>query len=392
MVFLRRLGLQERTVVAKRYAAAAEVKAVRGKQYAERDGSRAKDSGLQFAIVGFGTAGRAYGALLQALSSVSVSCVVDADRRRAQAGARALSAAAWSDNADAALRRDDVDAVIVATPHASHWRLAREALDRGLHVLLEAPLALRYSDAQHVLAYARASDSVLAVNFWARAAPDVRLIRGRIPRPTFLRIESVVDPLHDSWMGSARHGGLLALLGSHALDLACFLMQSQPIYVQAMGGRHTRRADLADTIAAGIRFANGGLARVTVGEYGRSPTSSTWRLMATDGAVTATAKADLPEDVSRIGGLSDVVTPHSHPADAPLGESLQAFVDAVAGNGEPLAGVEDGVRAVQLADAVYESMGARRRIPIAETSLHVGVGPIYADDSVPNRRNHGFGS
>lgn len=328
---------------------------------------------------------------LQALIGVSISCVIDADLKRAEAGARALGAAAWGDNASLALRRADVEGLIVASPHASHASLARAALDRGLPVFLEAPLALRYPEAQQLLAQARGADTVVAVNFWSRATPGVRLMLDRIPRPTFVQIEAVIDPLHASWMGAAEHGGVLGLLGSHTFDLACALMRSQPTYVQAMGGRHTRRAALADTIAAGIRFANGGLARVIVGEYGRSPAGCTWRVLATDGVVTATARHNLQSAALHVHGHDRAVAPTERlDPRAPQEESLRAFVDAAAGSGQPLAGVEDGARAVQLADAVYESMGARRRIPLEETPLQVGTGPVYADDSVTNRRNDGF--
>ncbi len=341
---------------------------------------------MRIAIVGYGTAGRAYGMLLQQQPEVRVTCVVDTDPTRAKAGARATRASAWSSDVSTAFRRKDVDAVVVASPHASHSQLAREALDRGRHVLLEAPLAIRFPDAQQVLAHARASNAVLAVNFWARVTPGVRLIRRRIPRPTFVQIEAVVDSLHNSWAASAEHGGILGLLGSHTLDLACFLMQSRPISVQAMGGRHTRRADLADTVATGIRFASGGLARVIVGEYGQSHTCSFWRALATDGLITATANGVRPREATEVGMGTDPGNPGAMPSATGQRESLQAFVDAVSGIGKPLAGVEDGVRAVQLADAVYEAMSSRRRIQVDETALEVGVGPIYADDSVPNRR------
>lgn len=349
------------------------------------------DACLRFAVIGYGAIGRAYGAMLQAMPHVSVDCVIDTDRARARAGARALRAPTWSDSAGVALRRSEVDAVVVASPHASHADLTREALDRGLHVLLEAPLALRYPDAQRVLACARASDTVVAVNFWMRAAPGVASVLDRVPRPTFMHVEAVVDPLLDSWQGTAEHGGVLGLIGSHALDLTCFLMRSQPRYVQALGGRHTRRADLADTIAAGIRFANGGLARVIVGEYGRSP-RSTWSVWATDGVVTATVQDTLWRQESYVGHRRTPRTRVHHNRDISRENSLRAFVDAVTGTSEPLAGAQDGLRAVQLADAVYEAMRARRRVPLTETPLHVGVGPVYADDSVANRRNYGLGA
>jgi len=83
---------------------------------------------MQFAIIGYGEAGRAHGLTLQTLSGVSVSCVVDVDIRRAKEGARVLGASTWTDDVNAALRRPDVDAVIVATPLASHALLAHQAL------------------------------------------------------------------------------------------------------------------------------------------------------------------------------------------------------------------------------------------------------------------------
>ncbi len=346
---------------------------------------------LHFAIIGRGETARSHGSMLEALPGVSAVCAADVDRAGTETATRASSASIWTADARMALRRPDLDAVIIATPHASHADLACEALERGLHVFLEAPLALRHPDALKVLACARASDTLLAVNFWGRALPEVRRIRGRIPRPTAVRIEMVVDPLHDSWTGKAEHGGVLGLLGSHALDLACFLMRSRPICVQAMGGRHTRRSDLADTIAAAIRFANGGVARVIVGEYGLSLTGSPWRLWATDGTVSATAHSDVQTGATSLSGRSNTAEPCiSGDTRAAQLESLRAFVDAVARGGEPLAGAEDGVRAVALADAVYEAMAARRRVQLDAPPLQVASGPIYADDSVANRRHRGF--
>lgn len=340
---------------------------------------------MRFAIIGYGNAGRAIGSLIQALPEASVSCVIDANLSRAETGARALNAAEWSDNTDLALRRARVAAVVVATPHADHAQLALDTVERGLHILLEAPLALRLADAQQVLGYARAAGAVVAVHFWVRAAPQVRLIRRRVPRPTFALVEAVVDPLSASWMGKAAHGGVMGLLGSHAFDLASFLMRSEPSHVQALGGRHTRRADLADTIAVGVRYANGGLARVIVGEYGRSRACATWRVRATDGIVTASAQGDLPLGRAHTSGLSENEVSPSQAMYAGQFASLQAFADAVKGQGEPLAGVHDGVRAVSLADAAYEAMRSRRRVPIS--AMSVGVGPVYADDSVAYRRD-----
>lgn len=347
---------------------------------------------MQFAIVGYGRSGHALRSQIESLPGASVTCVVDADLRLADTGTGRLNATAWSDNARAALRRASVDAVLIAGPHAGRVQLVQGALEGGLHVLLEPPVTLRHSDAQQMLGYARAASTAVAVNFWMRAVPGVRHMRRRIPRPTFVQIETVVHPLSDSWSGTAEQGGVMGVLGSHALDLAGYLMQSTPRFVQAMGGRHTRRAALADTVAVGIRYANGGLARLIIGEFGRTRPCATWCAYATDGTETATAQGSLPLGEGPTRRVSEVELARLQGAEAGQFEVVRAFADAIAGRGEPLALADDGVRAVHLADTAYEAMGSRRRVSIATTSLPDTIRPVYGNDSAANRRNHSFRS
>ncbi len=347
---------------------------------------------MQFAIVGYGRSGHALRSQIESLPGASVTCVVDVDLRRARTVAGRLNATAWSENTSVALRRAGMDAVCIAGPHAGRTQLVQGALEQGLHVFIEPPVALRHPDAQQVLGYARAVGTLVAVNFWMRAVPAVRRMRQRMPRPTFVQVEAVVHPLSESSRGMPEHGGVMGLLGSHALDLAGYLMQSTPRYVQAMGGRHTRRAALADTVTVGIRYANGGLARVIVGEFGRTRACAPWRAYATDGAVTATARGSLPWDEAATGHASTVERDCSPGAYAGQFEGVRAFANAVAGRGEPLALADDGARAVHLADSAYEAMSSRRRVSIAVTSLPDTIRPVYGDDSVANRRNHSFRS
>jgi len=61
------------------------------------------------------------------------------------------------------LRRDDLDAVVIATPTASHHGLAAAALERGLHVFVEKPLAHRVQDAEDLVGRARRAGRILFV-------------------------------------------------------------------------------------------------------------------------------------------------------------------------------------------------------------------------------------
>src|SRR5438132_5535844 len=57
--------------------------------------------------------------------------------------------------------RDEVDAVVIATPARSHFELARAALTAGKHVLLEKPMCTSMADARALVAAAHAADRVL---------------------------------------------------------------------------------------------------------------------------------------------------------------------------------------------------------------------------------------
>lgn len=292
--------------------------------------------------------------------------MIDLDLEVAEAGARAVGAPAWGNNSSEVVRFSDVEAIVIATPNSSHEQVTKEAVDFGKHVFLEAPLALRFPDALQIETQANQAGVVVTINFWARASQGIQLIRRRIPHPTLIQIEAIINPLTGVWPGEAKHGGILAYNGSHAFDLACYLAGSRPLHVQATGGRHTRRAALVDTVAATIRFANGSLARVIVGEYGTSSNFSDWRVFATDGIVSATAKDNLLTATSYTHTNTDATTSASEVAPHQAHrESLLAYIEAVAGLRRPLANIGDGVRAVQMADSVYEAIASRERVELS---------------------------
>lgn len=72
------------------------------------------------------------------------------------------------------LEDPDVDVVYVATPHASHYFVAREALEAGKHVLCEKPMTLNLREAQHLVSLAREKGLFLMEAVWSRFLPSVQ--------------------------------------------------------------------------------------------------------------------------------------------------------------------------------------------------------------------------
>ena len=132
---------------------------------------------LRGAFVGFGNVA-AEGHLPGWQSRDDVAIVAAAD---AAASRRALFAAAcpdgrWYDSVDDLLVRETLDFVDICTPPGSHAALIRQALNAGLHVLCEKPLATRVEDALIVAAAAvRAARVVHTVHNWLEAPICVKI-------------------------------------------------------------------------------------------------------------------------------------------------------------------------------------------------------------------------
>lgn len=86
---------------------------------------------------------------------------------------------------EAVLERDDVDAVILATPTGMHAAQTQQALAAGKHVEVEIPLADSFADAEATLAAAAASDRVAMVGHTRRFNPSHQWVRGRIDAGAF---------------------------------------------------------------------------------------------------------------------------------------------------------------------------------------------------------------
>ncbi|WP_430296844.1 Gfo/Idh/MocA family oxidoreductase [Sinomonas sp. B1-1] len=86
---------------------------------------------------------------------------------------------------DAVLERDDVDAVILATPTGLHASQTQEVLKAGKHVQVEIPLADSLADAEATLAAADASDRIAMVGHTRRFNPSHQLVHNRIAAGEF---------------------------------------------------------------------------------------------------------------------------------------------------------------------------------------------------------------
>lgn len=196
---------------------------------------------LRLGLIGCGgIAEQVYLRILPRLRDARVLAVADVDpARRAAACVRLRGAEAYSEPYDL-IDRATVDAVIVATPTHLHAPIAVAALERGLHVYVEKPLAASLGDGARVLAAWRRAGTVGMIGFNARFNPLHMRLRelirsGRAGEPVCVRTVFTTAPHHvPHWKRSrATGGGVLLDLASHHVDLMRFLFGREVVRARA---------------------------------------------------------------------------------------------------------------------------------------------------------------
>ena len=138
-------------------------------------------------------------------------------------------------NWDDLLADPAVDAVVIATPPAPRFALARLALEAGKHLLLEKPIALQADQARELQRLAIARGLSVAVDYEYRAVPlfmqAERLLRaGAVGTPWLVKLDwlmgSRADPQRGwNWYSQANQGGgVIGALGTHAFDMLAWLI------------------------------------------------------------------------------------------------------------------------------------------------------------------------
>ncbi len=189
------------------------------------------------------------------LGAVASQSGLSAEGARRRFGFEAVSA-----DAAELLARDDLDLVVVATRHDSHARLATQALEAGVAVYVEKPLALSFDELTQVRAAQMSSGAPLLVGFNRRYAPLAAELRAlRSPRLMVYRVNAGrLDPVH--WTNDlARGGGRLKGEGCHFVDFLCDQAAGDPVSVLTHGFTSSPVLPLAatDNFSLQITFADG---------------------------------------------------------------------------------------------------------------------------------------
>lgn len=142
------------------------------------------------------------------------------------------------------LERADLDAVIIVSPHTLHFQQATDALNKGLHVLIEKPMTCSSKEAEQLIETAEKTGAVMQVSYQRHFQPEFIYIRDAIAKGEIGNLTSITASLYQQWWngrpnGSWRQdpklsgGGFLMDSGSHIVDMLLWTTGLKPVEIKS---------------------------------------------------------------------------------------------------------------------------------------------------------------
>ena len=321
---------------------------------------------MQVAFAGTGDISKVHAQAAQTLGLELVAVVNHRPDSMAEFGKR-FGITRQYETVDALFKDGDVEALVVSTPNYLHAPQTIAALNAGVHVMVEKPMAMNAQEAEQMCAAAERSGALLMVAHCWRFHPEVQWLKEQAPKLGKI-IRTRAYSVHVNWGPSGwfvqkqfAGGGALADLGVHALDTTRFLLgDPQPVSVYARIGTHYRDYDVDDTGVLIVDWDNGITSYIETGwwqPHSDGPEAGAQLYgLAGFGSVFPT-RLELPDpEKQKVEVIeSGFPQPESHQPQSPYDEQLGYFVQCIEKNQTPVPGGREGWTNMKLVDAASES-------------------------------------
>lgn len=321
---------------------------------------------LKAAVIGVGSMGQHHARVYSELDQTDLVAVADISFETATRIASRHGVPAYVDYRKM-LERERPDLVSVAVPTRLHQEIAEAAMEAGVHVLVEKPIAATAEDGKALVAAAESFGRQLMVGHVIRFNPANRLLKEFLSEGRLGKVFQIVCRRVGPFPARIRDVGVVVDLATHDLDLMCFLLEDEPVRVFAQTGRqiHTEHEDL---LLALMSFRKGTFGMLEANWL--TPTKVREILVLGERGMVqvddltqdfyfyenAQAGGELWGALHILKGVSEGrMVRYEVPRGEPLKAELEAFVAAVLNNEPSPVSGEEGLAALRLALALVES-------------------------------------
>lgn len=342
---------------------------------------------LKVAIIGCGNIFTMHATSAHHLNNAQIVAVCDVKKDRADKAANKYACKAYYDYKEL-IEKEKLDVVHVCVPHYLHPIISKYALEHGVNVLCEKPMAIKYEDAIENVKLAKEKGLKYGIIFQCRYNDTSKLVKENLENGNLGKVISARVVLTwckpdeyyslSDWKGTwdKEGGGVIIDQAIHSIDLANWFINDQPISVQAhLANRGHSIMEVDDTGEGFIRYKNGAtLAFWAMNNYGidepieiRLLCENGKVIMSYDDAIITfndgrvlTAKTDVG-NIDYEGGKDYWGFQHIR--------QIADFYDAVENNREPFISGEEALKIQKLICDIYEE----GKFNLMGSKINVGV-------------------
>jgi predicted dehydrogenase len=328
---------------------------------------------MRIAFTGAGYISNVHAQAATLQDGVELYGVIDRFQNKASVIAQKFGIKHTYETVEQMLATGGVDALIVGTPNYLHASQTIAALNAGVHVMVEKPMAMNAREAYQMMEASQKSGAILMVAHCYRFDPEVLWLReqaklgrlGKIIRTKGYGVHTRWGP--SGWFTESRFagGGALADVGIHALDTARFLLgDPQPLSVYARIGTYYTQNDVDDTGMMIVNWDNGAVSYIESG----------WWQPHSDGPNAATqlygdkAFGQLfPTYIEENTNKEDpgFIYPRVEQYNQSMYNAQMAyFLNCIRKHVTPCPGANEGWNNMKVIDAAYESGKTGKVIPV----------------------------
>ena len=341
---------------------------------------------MRVGVIGMGI-GQMHLANYEKIKGCRIAALCDLDEAKLKEAAGKYKVERTFTDAIAMFDSGEIDAVSIGTPNAHHAPLTIAALERGIHVLCEKPMAMSTAEATQMVAASEKSGRTLSIHFNHRMSPHVHAMKKAVESGDLGEIYFARTFWHRRRGIPARPGfvsmkqaggGAMIDLGVHQLDQMLFILGHPPIKsLSAQVYTKFNKVDVPhldmdvdDFSVAFIRFENGATLEMEISWASHHDTDENrlLQLYGTEGGARRFLIGYMggPEDLTfyrrRYGALTSEVV-----KDPPaVGNVQDDFIECVRTGKEPICTAQHGLITMQILDALYESSRTGREVVFAE--------------------------
>lgn len=323
---------------------------------------------MRLGLVGVGGHGRAIQDSVEETDIVDLRAVYDVDETAMQEAVERFGCDAAA-SYEAMLERDDLEAVVLATPNALHRPQAEAAFEAGLHVLVEKPIANTVADGRAMVEAREAADRLLMVGHDMRRSRAPRKTRrileeGRLGEVVSMEIHFSMDTATrlpaDSWRLQPDQCPLLPImqLGIHGIDLVQYFFRPMA-EVFTFTRSVTTPSEVVDSVAASFRTEDD-IHGTLVSNYCSQPTFE-YRITGTEATLRSSAHKlwfRTKEDTNVHGGGGTEMEDFSAYPYESYTRQMKAFGRAVREGTDPETDGWVGLQALAVVEALQQSAEA----------------------------------